>query len=46
MSIKEVKMNERDKRVLEKGDIGQGEHLVSAKHRNKKSNSQYSPGQK
>ena len=46
MSIKDVEMNERDKRVAEKGDAGQGDHLVNAKYRNMKSNSQYSPGRK
>lgn len=46
MSIKGVEMNERDKKVLESGDIGQGEHLVEAKFRHKKPASQQSPPRK
>lgn len=30
-------MNERDKQVAEKGDMGQGDNLVNAKFKNKKS---------
>lgn len=32
-------MNERDRAVMMNGDIGQGEYLVEAKNRNKKSTS-------
>lgn len=38
MSIREVEMNERDKKVLATGDIGQGDYLVDAKQKNKKPN--------
>ena len=36
MNIKPVEMNERDKKVMANGDIGQGEYLVEAKQKNKK----------
>lgn len=32
-------MNERDKKVLANGDIGQGDYLVEAKQKNKKTHS-------
>lgn len=31
-------MNQRDKKVLANGDIGQGEYLVEAKQKSKKPN--------
>lgn len=37
MTIASVEMNERDKRVKEGGDEGQGEYLVNAKLRKKNS---------
>ena len=35
MSFKDVEMNERDKRVLQNGDQGQGDYLVNAKNKKK-----------
>lgn len=36
MSIREVEMNDRDKKVMANGDFGQGDYLVEAKQKNKK----------
>jgi hypothetical protein len=36
MTVKEVEMSERDRRVMEHGDNGQGEYLVGAKYKNSK----------